>query len=102
MNKITEIVLLTRRTGSSTWILKSCISNPECIVVCADKERAQYMEMQYRDLLYKSPWYLKLKWYFFGRKNPRFVSVQYDPNNIFRRNDLPVIFDNSALLTVLN
>lgn len=97
MEKVYEILSLTRRSGSTTWILKAAIRNPECIIVCRSIEHAWFFKKQYVELLDKQPFYLRIWWWFFGRKFPEFV-----PFNIFTkisfRKKMPVIFDNQVFI----
>jgi len=95
MDKISEIVLTTRRTGNTTWILKSAVKTPDCIIVCKTLRHAKELEKEYFRMLQKSSWWLKLKWNLFGRNHPHFWGV----DSQFKGYNLPVIFDNSALFT---
>ena len=90
---IRNIIATTRRTGNTTWILQSAIKKPNCIIVSKTEEQAKQLERSYKALLMKSAWYKKLWWKWSGRKNPKFVSINYR----FQGNALPVIFDNVAL-----
>lgn len=92
--KLEEAAISCRQTGSTTWILKSAIKRPNCIIVSRNMETALHLDYAYSKLLNEQPWYKKLRWKICGRKNPKFVSIDYN----FRANRLPVIFDNSALL----
>jgi len=92
MERITEIVYSTRRTGNTTWILKAAIRNPECIIVSKNMMQVQYLADEYHRLLSKSIWYKKLYWKWFGRKHPRFMTI----NSRFEGMNLPVIFDNET------
>ena len=90
MNKIEEIIKQTRRSGNTTWILKSAILNPDCIIVCG---RPDLMEKMFKMHLLKSMWYTKLWWKLNGSKIPKFVALNYNFHGI----NVPVIFDNGAL-----
>jgi hypothetical protein len=92
MNKIEEIVLRTRRTGNTTWLLKSAIENPDCIIVSRTMRQAKELEKRYNSLLQTSSWYKKLWWKIVKRKKPKFVSLDFR----FEGLKTPVIFDNSS------
>lgn len=94
MNKIDEIVLRTRKTGNTTWLLKSAIENPDCIIVSRSMQEAKELEKRYNSLLQTSSWYKKLWWLMVKRKNPKFVSLDFR----FEGYNTPVIFDNSSFL----
>lgn len=93
MARIDEIIRTTRRTGNTTWILHSAIKRPNCIIVARDIGNAKLLEQAYNCLLSKSAWYKKLCWKLFGRKNPKFVSIDFK----FESDSMPVIFDNGSL-----
>jgi len=94
MTRLQEIIITTRAIGSTTWILQSAIKRPNCIIVSKNMQQAKHLEQAYKSLLSKSAWYKKLWWKCFGRKNPKFVSLDFR----FECYCLPVIFDNGALL----
>lgn len=94
MTRLEEIIIVTRKTGNTHWILNSAFERPECIIVSKNMQQAKRLEKKYKDLLKKKSWYSKLIWKIFGRKKPRFVSLGYD----FSIDDVPVIFDNGAFL----
>ncbi len=92
MEKITEIVCKTRRTGNTDWILKSAIKQPNCIIVSKNGQQLKILEKRYFFLLSKSAWYKKLYWKWFGRKHPKFVTT----DSKFESFSLPIIFDNGS------
>ncbi|GEM58405.1 hypothetical protein B0A78_03390 [Flavobacterium columnare NBRC 100251 = ATCC 23463] len=93
MQIINEIILKTRGTGNTSWILQSAIENPECVIVSKNISESVYLKKAYRYLLSKSPWYRKIWWKCIGRKHPLFVSIYANFDNC----KCPVIFDNGAL-----
>lgn len=93
MNRINEICQITRRSGNTLWILKGTVKNPNCVIVCKDKNHLKYMNNMYHYLLSTSPWYLKIYWRVFGRKHPKFLTL--DSN--FSGHKGAVIFDNASL-----
>jgi len=93
MTRLEEIIRTTRATGNTTWILQSAIERPNCIIVSRNMQQAKHLEQTYKSLLSKSAWYKKLWWKWFGRKNPKFVSLDFR----FEGYSLPVIFDNGSL-----
>lgn len=93
MKRLEEIIRTTRATGNTTWILQSAIKSPNCIIVSRNTQQAIHLEKAYKYLLSKSAWYKKLWWKWFGRKNPKFVSLDFK----FEGYNVPVIFDNGAL-----
>jgi hypothetical protein len=93
MTRLEEIIRTTRATGNTTWILQSAIERPNCIIVSRTMQQAKHLEQAYKSLLSKSAWYKKLWWKWFGRKSPKFVSLDFR----FEGYRLPVIFDNGAL-----
>jgi hypothetical protein len=76
MEKITEIVYKTRQTGNTNWNMK----------------QAKHLEKNYFQLLSKSAWYQKLYWKWFGRKHPKFMTI----DSRFEGLRLPIIFDNGS------
>ena len=93
MTSLQEIIRKTRASGNTTWILKSAIQNPNCIIVARNSQQAKCLEQAYKRLLLKNAWYKKLWWKLVGRKSPKFVSLDFK----FENHRLPVIFDNGAL-----
>lgn len=93
VEKINDIITYNRQKGNSTWIVKSAIKNPNCVIVAHDSACAYDLKCLYYSLLKKQPFYKKIIWKLFGRSHPRFMSIEND----FRGINLPVIFDNSAL-----
>jgi hypothetical protein len=93
MTRVEQIIVETKATGNTTWILQSAIERPNCIIVSRYEYQAKYLEQSYKTLLSKSAWYKKLWWKCFGRKNPMFVTLSFR----FVGCRLPVIFDNCAL-----
>jgi len=96
IDKINEIIYNTRRTGNTTWILKSAIKYPNCIIISKNKRQSTYLEKRYYQLLQYEKWYKKLYWKWFGRKTPRFLTI----NNNFRGYNLPIIFDNGTFFNL--
>ena len=94
MKRLKEIIITTRRSGNTSWILNSVYDRPECIVVSKNMQQAKCMQKKYNDLLDKKSWLTRLKWRLFGRKKPKFVPLSYN----FDVDDVPVIFDNGAFL----
>jgi len=93
-NKLEEIIRANRATGNTTWILQSTIKRPNCIIVAKNMNGAKNLELGYKILLSKSAWYKKLWWKYFGRKKPKFVSLDFR----LEGSRLPIIFDNGALV----
>jgi hypothetical protein len=94
MTRLEEIIITTRRSGNTTWIVESAVENPNCIIVSRNMQQAKRLEKKYKDLIKKKSWYKKTIWKLFGRKKPKFVSLNYD----FSIDDVPVIFDSGALI----
>lgn len=94
MTRLEDIIRTTRATGNTTWILQSAIKRPNCIIVSKNMNGAKNLELGYKILLSESIWYKKLWWKCFGRKNPKFVSLNFR----FEGCNLPIIFDNGALV----
>lgn len=94
MDKVKEIVIKARQTGSTTWILKAAINNPNCIIVTGDIFTAKELKDHYFKLINKQNWLKRLWRKIFNRKHPVFCSVDY---NRFDNADKPIIFDNSSL-----
>lgn len=93
-DKIIDICEHNRQCGSTTWILKAAVNNPNCIIIGYNDEYCEELKLKYFDLLRKENFFKRLKWKIFGRKHPKFLSV--NKKNI-RGYRLPIIFDNSAL-----
>jgi hypothetical protein len=95
MKKVTpkEIAERYRQNGNSTWIIKSAIENPECIILTYNKASADDMKDNYFAMLEAAHWTKKLKWWLFGRKHPKFLSISSNLDGY----KLPIIFDNSAM-----
>ncbi len=94
MSKVEDIIHQSRRTGNTTWILKSAVNNPNCVIVVNNQRYAKDLEHLYNNMLLLSPWYKRVYWSFFGRGVPQFVSISSD----FRGYNKPIIFDNSSLI----
>lgn len=75
MEKITEIVSRARQTGNTTRLLKAAIKQPDCVIVSKNMQQAKHLEKNYFQLLSKSAWYQKLYWKWFGRKHPKFMTI---------------------------
>jgi len=93
MSNVQNIVIQTRRFGSTTWILKSAIKNPKCVIVCKDMHHAMMLEQMYHKMLLNEWWGKKLWWKLFPKDNPKFLGLSSN----FIGLGLPIIFDNSAL-----
>lgn len=95
-NILFHIALESTKNGSTTWILKSLIESPNCIVVAYDTKAADHLKRKYYDLLNKASWWKKLKWRLFGRAVPRFESMgNFRQLKGYRQ---PIIFDNSCFI----
>lgn len=94
MENVQEIVLNTRRTGNTTWILNAAINEPNCIIIAKNEQHANDLRKRYYDLLMKQPWYKKIYWNFFGKAHPRFMSI--NNRSGFAGYKIPVIFDNGT------
>lgn len=95
MENVQDIVNSTRRLGNSTWILRAAIDQPNIIIVAKNEQHANELKKTYYWLCDQEPWYVKLKWRFFGRPEPRFMSV--NSRTGFAGYKIPVIFDNGTL-----
>jgi hypothetical protein len=89
-----SIVLQTRNTGNTSWILKAAINSPNCTIVAKTAQQAKHLQNEYFYLLSREPWYKHLYWTIVGRINLNFMCINSD----FSNQHTPVIFDNSALL----
>ena len=56
-------------------------------------KEAKFLEREYYRILSKQNWFKKQYWKLFGRKNPKFLSIDCNLRG-FRE---PIIFDNGAL-----
>lgn len=95
MDRLSYIANSLRRTGSSTFILKAAINNPNVVIVYGCMEIAERFKREYFKMLKGSIWYKRLFWNLFGRDEPVFTSLDCDDIASFK---LPVVFDGSALL----
>lgn len=89
-----QIAIENRRTGSTTWILKAAVNDPNCTIVCKSADYSYDLEREYKKMLSKSNWLLRLKWKLFGRNHPQFISA-YSAKTYYVSS--PLIFDNSSL-----
>ncbi|MBK9936704.1 MAG: hypothetical protein IPP05_21955 [Cytophagaceae bacterium] len=83
MQKLQEIRRATRRSFSSTWILKAAVLDPKCIIICAfghDRSlKKRYLELSgQQDCDY-----------------PVFINTEL-PIEEYPKEKLPIIFDNSC------
>ena len=92
MEKIKEIVYKTIATGNTTWILKAAIKQPNFVIISKNMQQAKNLERNYFYLLSKCVWYQKLYWKWFGRKHPKFMTI----DSRFEGLGLPIIFDNGS------
>lgn len=92
--KIKDIVVSNRQKGNTTWILKSAMKNPNCIIVTSNKTNSYELKSMYFAFLKAQPLYKKIIRRLIGKKNPIFKSIDDD----LRGYNLPIIFDNSALI----
>ena len=95
-HKIHMLVLENRGAGNTTWILRAAIWNPACVIVTRDLKSLNVVEEKYDMLLHNLKWYHRLLRKFMGinKIRPTFKTVDSNLRGI----QLPVIFDNSALL----
>lgn len=84
----------SRRQGSTEWLLKAAMNNPNVIIVAPTEEYANNLRKRYTRMIYVAPWYKRTWWFFFGKVMPSFISVEGTHHAIFRA---PIVFDNSAL-----
>lgn len=75
-DRLNDIVLQTRRTGNTTWILSSTLKNPDCIIVARNNRYANELEREYyRRYFNKLSWWRKFLWKIRKRGQPKFVSL---------------------------
>lgn len=97
--KLQEVLNLSRSNqGSTTWLLKAAIKNPNVTIVSRYIHKSDEIEMLYRYLLTREPWYKKLLWKWFGRKHPIFGSLEsHNAQRGAGFHNRPIAFDNEAL-----
>lgn len=93
-NNIQNIAARSRRRGYTQWILKGAITNPDCIIVAHNIKYANTLQSRYFELLDKEPFYKKWYWKWFGRKHPKFLSI----NSNFDGYHQPIIYDNGCFM----
>ena len=101
--KVQTILSNCRASGNTTWILKSAINNPNCIIVTKSLQHKEDLQYAYNRLLYKETWYKKLFRKFKKHSVPKIVTVDDFVNKspMYRdiKNRIPIIFDNWTITT---
>lgn len=87
---INEVV----RTGSTTWILKAAIENPNCVIISKNYEQSTVLRKEYFKMILNSPWYKKLYWRWINKKHPKFIPISCDFHGI----RMPIVFDNGTFV----
>ena len=101
MEKLERIIHETRGSGNTTWILKSALHNPDCIIVCGNSDHARYMHSIYNDMINNSGFFRRLYWKYINRSRPLFVTPEYNFKGKGHLLMKPVIFDNGGLLNII-
>ena len=91
---IKKSAIYYRCTGNTSWILKSALNNPECIIVVGTTGELHALNREYEKLINNSPWYKKIYWTLTKRSYPKFTTV----DNVIPGDKLPLIFDNSCFV----
>jgi len=88
---------MNRNNGSTMWIVKSAIVNPDCVIVAPSTKHMMYLrELYYETInlfedfrgLYEAN----------GNKEPLFVTTLNWKEKIVGRERQPIIFDNSCFI----
>ena len=89
-NQITEIVESNRRYGSTTWILKSALQNPNCLIISRDMNISDRIKQTYNKMYFEVFFLKRLFWKLMKRKTPVFTSLSNHIHGYAR----PIVFDN--------
>jgi len=92
MGRVLDIIITTRGTGNTTWILKSAIMQPNCVIVSKNRSQSFLLEKNYLEIFSEQKWCKKLYWKLFINKSPKFMSIEQN----FKGLKLPIIFDNGC------
>lgn len=95
MEEIKIICAQSRRKGSTDYLLRAAINDPNVTIVSITMSHSESMEQRYYQMLLKAPWYKRLHWFLAGRGKPIFTSLsiaEYSTPALSR----PLIFDNSC------
>ena len=93
-------MLRARRTGYTTWMLKSAINNPDCIIVGANQQHCRHLEKRYYKLLKEESFFKKVLRRIKKTKNPTFISMRDgETHGLLGK---PRIYDNFALMKLLD
>jgi len=97
-----EIALRSRGSGNTTYLLKACLHNPRVTVVCSTGAYARQLQRQYLDMYWAQSWWVRKVWGRFRPRDrrgvPKFIG-SFDALKQGRGHmNIPVVFDNSALL----
>lgn len=97
-----EIAIKSRRSGNTTYLLKACLHNPRVIVVCSTEAYAKELQRKYLDMYWAQSWWVRKIAARFRPKSRRGVAKFIGAFEALKRNgghmNIPIVFDNSALL----
>jgi len=85
--KLVDILEQHRQCGSTTWLVNAAIDNPNCIILCHDRNNVNEIKDKYFSLL-------KERGISRRRKHPIFASKNAD---LTKYGKLPIILDNGAV-----
>jgi hypothetical protein len=93
MSNLSVVLNKSRRSGITTWILKSAIKNPNVIILSSTLKQSKLLRDLFDRMIDNSFW-LRLKYKYFRAKKPQFESI--DSIFLLYGVDKPVILDNSV------
>lgn len=71
------------------------MENPEVVIVSASRKHSHQMRLSYQNFCKTRNWFARIKWIILGSPEPIFKSL----DERFEGLNLPIVFDNSTLLT---
>ena len=72
--------------------MKAAIKQPNCVIVTKSNKDMDFLKREYYKLLSNSTIFKKFYWKLFGRKHPKFMTI----DSRFEGLRLPRIFDNGS------
>jgi hypothetical protein len=94
MENIREIIEYSRGTGNTSWILKSALENPDCIIVAGHHRSKEWLKEKYIHLFNQQSWFNRVLHKLRNKPHPLFVTKsEYARIRGMRK---PVILDNSC------
>lgn len=91
---IEKIISYSRRSGSTTYLIKAALRDPNVIIVCASARHASQLSDLFRIYINKMP---RIKRWFWYKRNKGIMPIFTSSFASIAGAHRPVVFDNYAI-----